>query len=531
MRRTLVDRFVAYLSPEAGVKRARARMVEEMIIGRLASRKYDGAAVGRRTSGWNPLNTSANAEIRGQLGRLRDRSRDLVRNNPYAARAVETIVANTIGAGIIPQVKDSSRARAQRFQDAWVRWAETTECDLNGQHDIYGLQSLAMRTLAESGEVIIRRVFVKGKTLPIKIQILEPDHIDSTRESFGADKPIIQGVEVSDDGAPQALWLYENHPGDYGLTGSFNSLKSKRFALDGMIHLYDVKRPGQLRGVPWGAPVMLKMQDLEEFIDATIVKQKVAASFAAFVEDPDGALTDGDGKAISISEKIEPGAIEILPPGKRMSFPNPPATNDFGGFTQEVLHAIAIGFGVPYESLTGDYSRVNFSSGRMGWIEFQRNIDRWRWNLVIPRFCDPIFSWFTEAALISGVDHVAPKGVTWTPPRREMIDPSKEFSSMATAVRSGFMSLSEALRSQGFDPDEVYGEIAQDNEKLDKLKLILDTDPRKTMKAGAIQAPPPDDQDDPEDEADDDEGDASRYFTDESGHLYRKNRDGSIEKV
>ena len=78
-----LDRAIGAVAPGAGLRRARQRQA----MGVLA-RAYEGAKLGRRTEGWVAAGTGANAEIAPAIARLRDRSRDLVRNNPYAAKAV-----------------------------------------------------------------------------------------------------------------------------------------------------------------------------------------------------------------------------------------------------------------------------------------------------------------------------------------------------------------------------------------------------------------------------------------------------------
>ena len=74
------DRCVGYFSPQALLKRKRAKIYNEYL-----SRKYEAADKGRRTSGWRATGGSATAEIVGSKVTVRNRSRDLVRNNPYAA--------------------------------------------------------------------------------------------------------------------------------------------------------------------------------------------------------------------------------------------------------------------------------------------------------------------------------------------------------------------------------------------------------------------------------------------------------------
>src|ERR1035438_9397486 len=52
---------------------------------------YDGATAGRRAYGWYAASADANVELMGALIWLRNRSRELIRNNPYAARAIEEL--------------------------------------------------------------------------------------------------------------------------------------------------------------------------------------------------------------------------------------------------------------------------------------------------------------------------------------------------------------------------------------------------------------------------------------------------------
>jgi capsid protein len=66
------------------------------------------------------------------------------------------------------------------------------------------------------------------------------------------------------------------------------------------------------------------------------------------------------------------------------------------------LHAIAAGAGVTYEQLTGDFSRVNYSSMRGGMLEFRELVELFRWIYFIPMFCEPIFDWFVDAAWTAG---------------------------------------------------------------------------------------------------------------------------------
>lgn len=533
IKKNWIDSVVSYVSPEAGVRRLKARAIETAVNGHFGKRKYDAADSGRRTSGWFTPSTSANSEIQGSLSKIRDRARDLARNNSHAIAAHNAIVSNTIGTGILLQAIDKAKSRASKFQDAWRLWAETTDCDAEGMQNMYALQSLAMKCIVESGEVLVRKIFVKQERpnqIPLKIQILEPDFLDTSKDGYqvGKGNKVIQGIEFNEKGDRVAYWIWNQHPGDYNLIQNGRGLQSVRVDASQIKHIYKVDRPGQVRGVPWSHGVVINIQDLEEYEDASLVKQKVAAAFAAFVIDLNGQPENSDQQILS--EKIEPGIIETLGAGKDIRFPSPPSVAEYDPFTKNFLRKIAKGYGITYESMTGDYSNVNFSSGRMGWIEFHRNIEAWRWKMFIPMFCEGIYDWFLEAAILAGVDSQKPAGSAWTPPRREMIDPGSEISAMVNSTRAGLVPLQENIRSLGYDPDDVYRMMKEDNDKLDANGLILDSDPRKTMKAGILQPTEtakvnaelrakesketnPDD-DDPDEDA--------RYYQNEKGDLYHK---------
>lgn len=468
-----IDKLVAFVSPDAGLNRAKLRKAEALVRG------YDGASRGRRMTNWKAPSSSASAETIAQLYILRDRSRDLVRNNPWAARAVQVIASNVVGTGILPQAKGKSKAASKRAQALWEQWGDTTQCDADGRNTFYGIQALVMRAVAESGECLIRRRWrqrSEGLAVPFQLQVIEPDHLDVYKDGIISTGIIVQGVEFDQIGRRVAYWLYKDHPGSrtgYALGG-----ESRRVPASEIIHVYRADRPGQVRGVPWVAPAIVRLRDLADYEDAQLLRQKLAACFTAFVYDSEF----GAGDEQPISESLEPGAIEFLPNGKQITFSSPPVAEGYGQYTSDVLGSVAMAFGITRESLTGDMSKVNFSSGRMGWIEFQRNIEAWQWQMLVPQLCDGVWRWFSEGAINVGVE---PSLVQWTPPRREMIDPVKELKGMNIAVRSGFSSLSEAIRKLGYDPEQVLTELSSDMELLEKLGLVLDTDARND-KAAAI---------------------------------------------
>lgn len=503
MEMTAWDKVISFFSARQAFARSRYRTAAKLL--NEYSRKYEGAAGGRRTKNWKASSTSAASEIETSLVTLRNRSRQLVRDNPYAAKGMQAITSNVIGWGIFTQVKvDAGQSnssgknklaeqRTRELSRVWKAWAETTAIDYDGRNNLSGIQRLVMRGVAESGEILIRKRRSSRKKVlgsdgvevevpPIQLQVLEGDFLDLNGVSSTAAQgnTIIHGIEFDANGNRVAYHLFEEHPGNS--FSRLGMLKSKfntvRVLAEDVLHVYRLDRPGQIRGVPWLAPVMIRLKDFDEYEDAQLVRQKVAAMFAVFVKDLDGIDAINPPAEGELGEKVEPGIIEILPPGKDVSFANPPGVEGYGAYSSNVLHAVSAGLGITYEALTGDLSQVNFSSARMGFLEMNRNIEEWRNDIMIAQFLDPTFNWFKEGAQLIGNDTTRARAVH-TPPRREMVDPSKEIGAMKEAVRSGFMTLSEAIRNNGYDPDQHFNELQTDNALIDKLGLVLDTDPRQ----------------------------------------------------
>lgn len=486
----IVDKVVSFFDPVEGRRR---QLLRELI--KTENFRFEAGSKRDRLAGWTAPNTGANAAYGGLLPTIRSRSRDLARNNSYANKAKRAVGTNTVGAGIVAQVKNKKSAdQGEALEDLWENWALSTDCDAAGQVAFYGIQRQVIRTIFESGEVLIRRRRRRsdsGLTVPFQLQVLEGDYLDDTKDytTLANENYIYKGIEFNKLGSPVAYYIYKEHPGEDRLR--ILNVDSVRVPASEIIHLFRVDRPGQIRGVPWMAPAVVQIRDFADYESAQLVRQKIAACYMAFIKDldPDQALgTATKGADNKLVDKITPATIEILPAGRDITFANPPTVSgDYPSYCTQTLRGIAVGSGVPYEVLTSDYSQVNFSSARMSWLEFQRELQEWQQDIFTHNMLPRVWAWFTEYAAILGFDTDNAK-VIWTPQRREMIDPTKEIKAARDEVRSGFNSLSNAIREQGRDPDDVFSQIEQDNARLDQTGIKLDTDPRNITQSGQAQS-------------------------------------------
>lgn len=476
-----LDKGVGWLAPSLGLRRMRARLALQGIE-KLA---YEGAKTGRRTDGWTTAGTSANAEIGASLSKLRERSRSLFRDSPVK-KMLRVMVANIVGTGIRPQARTGDEKQDKVINTLFERWQ--MEADADDQLDFYGLQALIVRTVIESGECLIRfrprRLSDGMETIPLQLQVIEPDYLDLSKNTATSTGYILQGVEFDKLGTRVAYWLFPEHPGEVLPTRMSGSFTSRRIPASEVLHVYVKERPGQIRGVPWLAPVLLTIRDRDDWNDAKILLKKIQSCLVAFVTQPEGpdgptlmpSTTDATGQRI---ESMEPGMVRYGNPGEDVKFNNPPSGDADTEFRKSIDRDIAAGFGCTYQQMTGDLSDANYSNYRAGHIDFGLTVDEFNYLTFEPMFGRPSWRRFIDTGVLAGLLPAQEYGARWMPPKRLSIDPAKDAKADQILVRSGFATWPQIVSANGYDPDAQLNEIAEYNKKFDDKEIVLDSDARK----------------------------------------------------
>lgn len=447
----------------------------EIKFGRRGRRVYDAADKGRRGKALrNAKSTGVNNEVGTALVTLRDRSRHMARNNGWARRAIEAVTKHTIGEGIQP-APDADLETIQKVKKIWTRWAGTTACDWYGKTTFYGLQELAMRSIVEGGDVLVLRRWVmpdQDNPLPFKLQIIEGDQLDHTRNGYNDQGYCRLGVQFNNDGLLIGYWIFDYHPGDSYIFAC--QIESKYYPKADVLHAYEVLRPGQVRGLPFGVAGFMKMSDFSDYEDAQLMKQKVAACLCAFVINSEDFGGDDEADAKKGIERLQPGIIQHLSGAESVEFANPPSVTDYDAYAGRILQGIAASYGITYEMLTMDYSKVNFTSGRMAKIDVTNNFKSWQYNMIVPQICGPVWNWFISACMIAG-KLTAYIPADWTAPRIQQLDPVRETDAQVKRIQSGLATVSETLRENGREPEEFFKEYKQDIDRLAKLGITIDS--------------------------------------------------------
>ncbi len=427
-------------------------------------RAWDADGCGNRLANWNAPTSRINQFWTNPIN-LQARAEDEERNNPLARRAVNSLCAAAIGAaGINPQFKN------KQVKAVWDKWTDV--CDAEGRLDWIQTQEQALRTVAISGEVYVRYVYTTGG---LKLLILPPVFLDRTR----VDGETQEGITYN--GLTRTgYWLFERHP-SFVMT----PLKSVFVPADQVLHIFRPHAPGAQRGVTWFAPVLLDLYEMKQYLEAALVKAKVSALFAGFVRTADGS--NPLAAANTSVPTLEPGSMGRLQPGEEVEFTTPPdAGPTFDPFVRTYLRRIAAGLNIPYEILTGDLSAITFASGRHGLLEWRRHIESIQHNLMVAQFCKPVFERWQRLALAFG-EISQPVQPRWIGPTIAMLDERADTAATVAKIRAGLTSRSESVACTGWNIEDIDAEIAADNARADGLKLVLDSDPRKTTMQGMEQ--------------------------------------------
>lgn len=469
-------------------------------------RMYQGAQFSRLTADWVTSNTSADSEVYGSAQKLRDRARQLCRDNDYARQALRAIEGNVIGQGIPFQ----SQVRMQRggkldtgindaIEAAWKRWSYAQHCHTGGKLSFADIERLVIRACAESGEVFIRlvRQSFGGSTIPLAMEVIEADQLDdglNGRSQQGNE--IRMGVEVDGWGRPIAYHFLAYHPGDYQFSNQqISTQRHKRIPAEEVIHLYRVERPGMTRGITWFASAIQRLHHLAGYEQAEVVRARASSALMGFITSPEGELIGDDvmdGERVS---NFEPGVFKYLNPGESVTVPSLDSPDgQFEPFLRAMLRAMAAGIGCSYETISRDFSQTNYSSSRLSLIEDR---DHWRilQSWLIENFHRRVFHEWIELAVLSNAlslpgYELAPerfKAARWMPRGWAWVDPAKEVAAYKEAVRCGFKTLGDVIAEQGGDLDELLLARQSELAMLDQMGIVVDSDPTQVTGAGQQQ--------------------------------------------
>lgn len=475
----LLDAAVAAAFPGWGLRRQVARRNAAVLA-------YDAARRDRVRS--LASSSSADAELLPDLRVLRDKSRNLVRDDAHASAAIRVLVENVVGCGLAPQAcarpeeTGLTQDQCDQWNDAcekiWHAWA-SGPCDATRRFTFDELTRLAYRTRLVDGEHLAHRVERDGVTS------WEMIDVDRLQESPQQREDVRGGVEINQFGEPIAYWITPRHPDDIRFVRSVANNQPVRIARSAsgwpnVLHLFRCDRPGQSRGVPAITAALPLFEHLHHYLDSEIIAARANANVAMVVKRPvdksDSDLTalvgdlgpNSDGTtSVTYHQQIEPGTIEYLNEGEEMQpfTPNRPGTS-FDPFVRRVLRAICGSVGMPYELVVKDFGAMNYSSARVALLEARRGFEAEQ-QLVIESWCRPCWETRIREAILAGELPTFPQmldsqaglapflAARWIRSAWGWVDPVKEIEAARQAVEANLSTPQNEAARAGMDAEEI----------------------------------------------------------------------------
>ena len=406
-------------------------------------------------SNWNaPRLTQQGEEFERDV--IARRAEDLVDNNPNAASVIDSMAVNIVGPGLKPQARvdrkalglteDQAAEMQAAMERAWRIW--NLEAHSRGLASFNNLQFMAMHSLLTKGEfVFLPRMLDEKKyperTFSLALQDIHPSRLSTPFDSFDREN-IIDGVEINDDGRPEAYWISNPsrfETGQYLSSSSYSRIPARNGHRPGLIHGLRVTREEQYRGRSVLAPAMKNFRYLDDAFDYSLMAQIMAASIPVFIstQSPYDAAAQGswtppepydeNGHPNPFYHKTyAPGTVLYGAPNEKPHIleSNHPG-NNFESFARLILRAMSAATGMPYEVLSKDFSQTNYSSARAALLEAWRVYLIYR-PLPVNISAGSAGPWFRRKPGCAGCGR-------FPPARRTSMTPSRTTSAHAGSVR------------------------------------------------------------------------------------------------
>lgn len=516
-RMNALDRAIGYVSPEAALKRVRARAGLDYMAGSVA--RTAGSKKGTLGNWLVKRLSRFNEGIERE--RITDRSEDLIANNPHAASIVDSTATNIVGgAGLTPQSKiphdllgiTEEQARVIAKQAEWAFYEWSREADAEGISHFADIQWQLIRSFFGRGEYLALPVYPKtpGRTFGLAIQTVDSRRL-RTPFNLSSDRSIRDGIRLGQHAERLAYFIADPDDGNLTTTlrsTSFREVAPRRDFRPNIFHGFHAKEAEQVRGVSVLAPALKTFRDFDDYFDFELVGAILAASFPVFIETPDGedpvnsigtVSLEGSGKI----KEVNPGTVTYGTQGQKPHIlKNERPGASFPVFVETLLRAVGAAAGLPYEIVAKDFSKTNYSSARASLLEAWRLFNQYQIWLV-NHFNQPVWEMvFEEAWLLGKI--TLPAGApdfykarllwtnaTWTPPKRGWIDPVKEVAAGKEAIISNMSSLSEWYSEQGKDWEEELMQIVRERKFMADNGLAMADLPGFDLKTMATRPEQP----------------------------------------
>ena len=307
--------------------------------------------------------------------------------------------------------------------------------------------------------------------MPLKLQAIEVDELDITRSApHRQGNRVVGGIEYNSWRRPVGYWIQQ-----YDLEG-WRLLEPIYIDAKDAFFLKSKRRPSQIREMSDMSHTITRIRDVNEFINAVSVKERIAACLAVLIKKaiPTGTslgrsgVRGPDGRVDYSGKKLGPGMIMEMGAGDEAQVVDPKgAATDATAFLKVQQGLIGAGQGLSYEAVSRDMSGSTYSSARQNAIEDE---DTYAEDTeLLTEFMSEVYEQFIISCYLSGAitfpgfwDKKAEyMAHDWVKSPKKWIDPAKESTADKTALQSGQKTYQEICAERGKDWRQAIDETAE----------------------------------------------------------------------
>jgi phage portal protein, lambda family len=451
----ILDNIIGFISPQTAYKRQAYRNA-------IKERNYDAGNQGRLNANWRTTNDSAEFTDRYSRDDIRARARDLERNSDIFNSVVLAYKRNIIGMGYNLQAKTDDVELNELIESNWKEWCKKRNCDVTETQNLNQILRMIIQRKKVDGGILIHKVYTKGGLLPFKLQLIEVDELDETQMCSNSSRnKVAGGIELNEYNKPVGYWIKQ-----YSVDG-FSMDKPVYVEAKDIIYCFTKRRPSQIREMSDMTPTITRIRDVNEYMTAVSVKERVLACLSVFIKSitPQTGTSIGrtkvlDGENYNYNGKmLTPGMIRHLNPGDEVFTVNPSGNSENAAeYIKQQQHLIGAGQGLSYEATSRDMSKTTYSSARQAGIEDDMTYQEEK--EIIIEILDEIYETFIISLYLSGQlkvkkDFWENKKLffkhDWVQSPKRWIDPKKEADATRIAILSGQKTFQQIASENGKD--------------------------------------------------------------------------------
>lgn len=459
-----IDNIVAAFSPQAAYRREAYRQAYDYLRD-----SYDAGSHDKSNRNWRVSNTSAELTDRYSRDDVRARARDLERNSDIMNSVVGAFKRNVVGGGYHVQVKTEEQELNKQIEQAWKKWCKKQNCDVTGTQSLNQIIRMAVERKKIDGGILFVKRYTSDGFVPFKLQMIEVDELDQgTVQPRHSGNKVVGGIEYNSFNKPVGYFIRQYDIDGYSQRGAV-WVDAKD-----VIFYFTKKRPSQLREMSDMAPTIPRIRDVNEFMTAVSVKERIEACLSIFIKK--GLPTTGLGRQTGVGgdrvsydgKMLTPGMIKELNVGDEIQVVNPSGQGaDATSFTKLQQRLVGAGQGISYEATSRDMAESTYSSARQGLIEDDLTYKEDKELLV--EVLDEIYETFVISAVLCGaisIPHFWEKkdqylAHEWIQEPKPWIDPQKEANANKIALQTGQKTFKQIAAENGQDWRDQINDMAE----------------------------------------------------------------------